>query len=109
MLNDYEYAFVIYLDNKNIDYTEPIFKIFRKLYFLLNFFNVKFFVATKEHSQFLNNANLDLKNIYLIRRENMLHDSKDLFELENENFEDFNLTKNLNNISIKLDDSKLLS
>ena len=70
---------------------------------------MKFFVATKEHSQFMNNANLDLKNIYLIRRENMLHDSKDVFELENEIFEVFNLTKDLNDISIKLDDGKLLT
>jgi hypothetical protein len=106
ILNDYDYAFVVYLDGKNIDYTDPNFKTFRRLYFLLNFFNIKFFVATKEHSQFLDKANLQIKNVYLVKRENMLQtQNTNIFELENENFESINITNELSNIPIKIDDS----
>jgi hypothetical protein len=100
LLNDYDYAFVIYLDNKNVDYSTESFKIFRKMFFLLNFFNIKFFVATKEHSEFLTNnkINLELNNVYLIKRENMLDELKDNTQSENsvtyeeESFKVFDLT-----------------
>lgn len=96
LLNDYDYAFVIYLDHKNVDYSNESFKVFRKMFFSLNFFNIKFFVATKEHSEFLdkNKINLEYNNVYLIKRENMLDDDNrdTMFTYEEENFKLFNLT-----------------
>ena len=52
------------LDNKNVDYSTESFKAFRRMFFLLNFFNIKFFVATKEHSEFLKKNKIDLACIY---------------------------------------------
>lgn len=108
LLNDYEYAFVIYLDNKQLDYNDETFKIFRKMYFLLNFFNVKFFVATTEHSKFLSSSNLNLKNIYLIKRDNMLSKNNNpSLQIDDQNFEVINLSKEVSKIPIKQEDSKI--
>ena len=116
LLNDYDYAFVIYLDNKNVEYSTESFKAFRRMFFLLNFFNIKFFVATKEHSEFLkkNKIDLEFNNVYLIKRENMLDDLKNKqhsedsrVTYEEENFKIFNLTAQiLKENSSDVDDSK---
>jgi hypothetical protein len=109
VLNDYDYAFVIYLDSKNLDYNKQIFRIFRRMHFVVNFFNIKFFVATPEHSNFLSGMNLELNNAYLIKRDNLLGKNQDsvIKEFENENFEIVNLTKDLSNLKLNQDDSKL--
>lgn len=114
VLNDYDYAFVIYLENKNIDYNDHAFKVFRKLYFLVNFFNIKFFVATKEHSKFLEEASeksgvkLNLKNIYLIKRDNMVNSNEGYSKLtlEDEPYEVLNITEDLMKIPYKSEDGK---
>ena len=103
LLNDYDNAFVIYLDHKNVDYSSESFKAFRKMFFLLNFFNIKFFVATKEHSEFLNRnkINLEINNLYLIKRDNMLDDFNHSINngnnvtYEEENFRIHNLTEEI--------------
>lgn len=109
VLNEYDYAFVIYLDSKNLDYNKLIFRIFRRMHFVINFFNIKFFVATPEHSSFLSSMNLELNNAYILKRHNLLgknHNSI-LKEFENENFEIINLTKDIINLKPNQDDSKL--
>jgi hypothetical protein len=93
--NDYEYLFLIYLDTKKIDYTSPIFKTFRKMFHLINFFNIKFYVATPDHSKFLSNLDLKLNNVYAVKRYNMIDTTNEnCVEFENENFKLINLTDN---------------
>jgi hypothetical protein len=110
LLNDYDFSFFIYLDSKNINYTHNTFKIFRKMFHLVNFFNIKFYVATPEHSKFLSMYNLKPNNVYLIKRDNMLQTNmkKDQFEFESENLVMMNLSEDLNKLNeFILDDSKL--
>ena len=64
---------------------------------------MKFFVATKEHSPFLN---LETNNIYLIKRENSLSQIGQKLNFENENFEILNLTSDLKALKQEKDDSK---
>lgn len=103
ILNEYDYALVAYLDGNKIDYSQPNFKIFRRIYFLLNFFNIKFFVATKEHTPFLN---LVENNIYMIKRKNLISNKGELVKLENEDYEILNLTGDLKDLNRDNDDSK---
>jgi hypothetical protein len=120
LMNDYDNYFLIYLDNKNIDYSNQTFEKFRKIYFSINFFNVKFFVATPEHSGFLkdlNNINeLELNNVYLLKRHNMMSDylpkNNNIVEInkiniQNDEFELINLTEDLNKINQNLKDGKI--
>jgi hypothetical protein len=104
-LNDYDYLFFIYRKT-NIDYNDNIFRVFRKIYFNLNFFNIKFFVATPENTPFLNN--LEENNIYLLKRQNMLNQPSENNKLkfEGEDFEIYKLTNDLNGLE-KQNDSKI--
>lgn len=105
LTNDYDFVFMIYLNNSNIDYTLPIFKTFRKIFHTINFFNVKFFVATTEHTTFL--PGLKENSIYLVKRDNMIlnEDKKNFLEegirLENENLEFMNLTEQISKLNTK--------
>ena len=116
-MNDYDYLFVIYLDSNNINYNIKEFKLFRKIYFRINFFNIKFFVATPQHSTFLNEK-MQKNNIYMIKRNNMLNvDLSNFkgnnnnncanFEIEGETFEFVNLTEKIKNIPDEKDDTIL--
>jgi hypothetical protein len=104
LMNDNDYMFLIYR-KANVGYNDNAFKIFRKIYFNLSFFNIKFFVATPENTPFLNN--LEENNIYLLKRENLLTPGSNQFKFEGENFELFNLTNNLSDLG-KANDGKLL-
>lgn len=115
LMNDYDYLFVIYLDNKQIDYQSPIFQKFRKIYFSINFFNIKFFVATPQHSDFFKPDGKDPKEntVYLVKRHNMISDhieavNKQMLHLDNEVFEAIDLTENLIKIDPKTNESKKL-
>ncbi len=76
-MNDYDHIFLIFLDGKNINYTHPNFKIFRKIFFNLNFFNVKFFVCTEEHRDLfdLKESEQVENNLFMLKRKNLLDSS----------------------------------
>jgi hypothetical protein len=97
LLNDNDYMFFIYR-KANLDYGDDVFRIFRKIYFNLNFFNIKFFVATPENTPFLADY-LEENNIYLLKRDNMLGSTGSSLKFENEDFELFNLTKDMEGLS----------
>jgi hypothetical protein len=110
-MNDYDNIFLIFLDGKKVDYMHPNFKIFRKIFFNLNFFNIKFFVCTKENKALFNlNNNNDNNNysendinnnIFLLKRNNLFSNEKEksndlkTIEIDGENFNMLNLTKDL--------------
>jgi len=117
-INDYDFIFLIFLDGKKIDYTHPNFRLFRKIFFNLNFFNVKFFVCTNENKELFNiSENEKTQNdIFLLKRKNIFNTkafsksnqenvlskttSESLitykeFAVENEGFELINLTNDL--------------
>jgi hypothetical protein len=102
-MNEHDNIFLIFLDGKKVDYMHPNFKIFRKIFFNLNFFNIKFFVCTQENKALFNindNDNNDINNnIFLLKRKNLFspensNDSKNI-EIDGENFNMLNLTKDL--------------
>jgi hypothetical protein len=73
-MNDYDNIFLIFLDGKKINYSHPNFKIFRKIFFNLNFFNIKFFVCTDEHRDLFNlKENEQMQNnLFLLKRRNVM-------------------------------------
>lgn len=74
-MNDYDYIFLIFLDGTKIDYSHPNFKIFRKIFFNLNFFNLKFYVSTKVDKEIFNLKNDEIveNSIFLIKRKNQFN------------------------------------
>jgi hypothetical protein len=117
IMNDYDYAFIIYLNNKDIDYSSKEFKVFRNIYFNLNFFNLKFFVVTSEHSPQEVREKLIPNNIYLVKRENSLSSPQlpiemplktiQNIEIDSEIFTLNNITSGMNGIGhLRNDDSK---
>ena len=104
MLNEYDFILFHYIDNStksSVDYKENNFRMFRKAYFNLNFFNIKYFVATPELSPFLNLTKDDLNKMFLIKRKNKLTqvslDCTKVIELDGELFE----IKELQNVNVK--------
>lgn len=119
-MNEHDNIFLIFLDGKKVDYMHPNFKIFRKIFFNLNFFNLKFFVCTEENKKLFNFEENEkiMNNIYLLKRKNILSDlisnnsngniGKDLknIEIEGEDFSMINLTEDLLEINEKGNDKE---
>lgn len=117
LLNDYDYVFMIYLDNKKGDYANHLFKIYRKVYFLVNFFNFKFYVVIPEYSNILGeNTGVELQenNIYVIKRHNMLSNTSkektsvtQKLNIDNEEFEITNISEQLSKVKLNQDDGNI--
>jgi len=126
-MNDFDFIFLIFLDGKKIDYTHPNFKIFRKIFFNINFFNVKFFVCTSEHKEIFGIGENEkvLNNIYLLKRKNIFNTKafevnktkinaesglvmQKEFSIENEKFELINITQDLQKtLNLNLEENSL--
>ncbi len=90
LLNDYDYIIFHYANSKKLDYKEKNFSIFRKAYFNINFFNIKYFVATSEMSNFLNLTEKDINKNFIVKRSNTLSPpmkNSRIIKLDNEEFE----------------------
>ena len=89
MLNDYDFLIVNYINDKKLNYSEKNFRMFRKSYFSINFFNVKYFVGTPDQSKFLNLGEDNLNKIFLVKRKNMLAQIENprVIKIDNEEFE----------------------
>ena len=106
-MNDYDFIFLIFLDGKKIDYTHESFRLFRKIFFNLNFFNVKFFVSTNDNRDLFNfPEGEDVKNnIFVIKRKNCFDINENSnknkeFLIERERFEMCNMTKAIEKTNI---------
>ena len=107
-LSSHSFVFFAYLNSSKLNednYTVPAFRIFRKIFFNLSFFNIKFFVGTNEFTNEIKELELtskDYNSLFLIKRCEIgkvnNHDSSRIFEINNERFELIKLVDNNENI-----------
>ena len=96
-LNNHSFVFFCYLSSvksNEENYSIPAFKVFRKVFFNLSFFNIKFFVSTSEFANEIKELGLtneDCNSLFLIKRldPNNVRETntRRVFEINNEKFE----------------------
>jgi len=110
-LNNHSFVFFCYLNSSKTNednYSIPAFKVFRKVFFNLSFFNIKFFVSTSEFDAEIKDLGLtseDNNCLFMIKRLDPLkakggNDSRRIFEINNEKFELIKLVENNEKIAV---------
>jgi hypothetical protein len=117
-LNNHSFVFFIYLDSSKSNeenYSIPAFIAFRKIFFNLSFFNIKFFVSTTEFSEDLKDLRLnssDINCLFLLKRIDHSNKStegtKRIVIINNEKFELIKLIEKQEKLGLEEDSKKIL-
>lgn len=105
-LGTHSFVFFVYLNStksNDHNYSVPAFRVFRKIFFNLSFFNIKFFVGTNEFTGCIKELGLtdeDKNSLFLIKRCEVgkKRENSRIVEINNEKFELIKIVDNKDDV-----------